>query len=225
MSSLNPSRNVLVTGANGYIGNAVARAFVRAGWTTHGLVRSASGARGLGVEEILPIIGSIDDLSSHKNIASQLPSTIDTIISVTEDWNDYVSHYNNIIALLRSVSAVSTANGVVPLVIFTSGCKDYGIGPHFANDPNLAPHTEESPLNPPAILQLRTDFSRKIFENADVFLPVLYVYFFVPFSPLPVEPWSVLGYFPHGCVLFPGRLDLKDTRNFGLRKRLLIKTS
>lgn len=175
MSSINPSRNVLVTGANGYIGNAVARAFVRAGWTAYGLIRSASGAQALAVEEILPIIGSIDDLSSHDKIATQLPSTVDTIVSVTEDWNDYVSHYNNIIALLCTISAISTANGLVPLVIFTSGCKDYGVGPHFANDPNLAPHTEESRLNPPAMLQLRTKVSQKIFDNADIFLPVLYV--------------------------------------------------
>lgn len=32
-------RAVLVTGANGYIGNAVAKAFARAGWRTYGLVR------------------------------------------------------------------------------------------------------------------------------------------------------------------------------------------
>lgn len=175
MPSLHQPRNVLVTGANGYIGNAVARAFVRAGWTTHGLIRSASGAQALAVEEILPIIGSIDDLSSHDKIASQLPSTVDTIVSVTEDWSDYVSHYNKIVALLRTISEISTANGLVPLVIFTSGCKDYGVGPHLANDPSLAPHTEESPVNPPAFLQLRTQFSQKIFENSDAFLPVLYV--------------------------------------------------
>lgn len=207
MFSLNPCRNVLVTGANGYIGNAVARAFVRAGWTAHGLVRSASGAQALAVEEILPIIGSIDDLSSHDKIASQLPSTVDTIVSVTEDWNDYVAHYNNIVALLRTISAISTANGVVPLVIFTSGCKDYGVGPHFANDPKLAPHMEESPLNPPAMLQLRTNFSRKIFEHVDAFLPVLYVlpprFFFLRVQSDPgVDS-------PRGCVLFLGELDFK----------------
>lgn len=202
MSSRNPSRNVLVTGANGYIGNAVARAFVRAGWTAHGLVRSASGAQALAVEEILPIIGSIDVLSSHEQIASQLPPTVDTIVSVTEDWNDYVAHYNNIVALLRTVSAISTKNGVVPLVIFTSGCKDYGIGPHFANDPNLAPHTEESPLNPPAMLQLRTNFSQKIFKNADVFHPVLYVLSLCFSSSMSSRAiWCI----PHAAaVFFPG---------------------
>lgn len=166
-------RTALVTGANGYIGNAVARAFVRAGWLTLGLVRSASGAHALSAEEILPVTGSIDDVDSHADIKNQLPSQVDVIVSTTEDHSDYVRHYNNIVALLRSVSSASSANGVVPLVIFTSGCKDYGVGPHFANDPKLAPHTEASPLNPPAVLALRAEHAQKILEHGDAFGPVL----------------------------------------------------
>lgn len=166
-------RTALVTGANGYIGNAVARAFVRAGWMTFGLVRSASGAHSLATEEILPILGSIDHVGSHAKIKSQLPSTIDVIVSTTEDHSDYVKHYNNIVAMLRTISSTSSANGVTPLVIFTSGCKDYGVGPHYANDASLAPHTEESPLKPPPFAALRAAYSQKIFEHKDAFSPVL----------------------------------------------------
>lgn len=201
MSSHNRLKHALVTGANGYIGNAVARAFVRAGWTTYGLVRSSSGFDSLAIEEILPVIGSIDDLSSHAKIASQLPSTVDTIVSVTEDLHDYVAHYNNIVALLRTISAISAANGVLPLVIFTSGCKDYGVGPHFADDPNLAPHTEEDPINPPAFLELRATFSRKIFENTDAFSPVLYVPFRILFPPCPAT-YSTKSFRTHQSVSY-----------------------
>lgn len=168
-----PLRTALVTGANGYIGNAVSRAFVRAGWMTFGLVRSASGAHALATEEILPVVGSIDDIGSHGKIKSQLPSTIDVIVSTTEDHSDYVRHYNNIVALLQTISSTSSANGVVPLVIFTSGCKDYGIGPHFANDANLAPHTEDSPIQPPPFAVLRAGYAQKIFAYKDSFSPVL----------------------------------------------------
>ncbi|KUI54553.1 UDP-glucose 4-epimerase 4 [Cytospora mali] len=166
-------RTALVTGANGYIGNAVARAFVRAGWRVYGLVRSTSAVQSLAIEEILPVIGSLDDAKSHEKIKSQLPAGLDTIVSTTEDHNDYIRHYNNIISLLRTLSESSVANGIKPLVIFTSGCKDYGMGPHYANDPNLAPHTEESPIRPPAFATLRADYSQRIFENEDVFTPVL----------------------------------------------------
>jgi len=50
-------RSVLVTGANGYIGGAVAKAFSRAGWRTYGLVRRVSDARNLALDEITPIVG------------------------------------------------------------------------------------------------------------------------------------------------------------------------
>lgn len=166
-------RTVLVTGANGYIGNAVARAFVRAGWVTYGLIRAPSGAHSLATEEILPVIGSIGDVGGHDGIKKQLPPTFDAIISTTEDHSDYVKHYTAIIGLLRTLGSTSVANGVRPLVIFTSGCKDYGVGPHFANDPSLRPHTEESPVNPPAFAVLRAEYSQKIFEHDDLFSPVL----------------------------------------------------
>ncbi|KAE8372775.1 hypothetical protein BDV26DRAFT_273461 [Aspergillus bertholletiae] len=173
--------NVLVTGANGYIGNAVARAFVRAGWITYGLVRSKTAATSLAMEEILPIIGSIDDTPSHETIRNALPPTLDAIISTTENISDYIPHYNNTVQLLRTLSTASTANGVRPVVIFSSGCKDYGIGPHYDGDAALAPHTEESPLNPPPILADRTHSSLKFFEHKDVF------------SPIVVRPTNVYG--------------------------------
>lgn len=165
-------RTVLVTGANGYIGNAVARAFVRAGWIAYGLVRSPSGTQSLAAEEILPVVGTLDDDGSHEKIQSQLPLTLDTIVSTTSDKN-YVRHYNNIVSLLHTISERSVDNGTKPLVIFTSGCKDYGVGPHYTNDANLAPHTEESPIKPPAFAILRAEYSQRFLEHQDVFTPVL----------------------------------------------------
>lgn len=151
----------------------MARAFTRAGWTTYGLLRSASRAHSLAAEEILPIIGNIDDISGHNEIKNQLPGALDAIISTTEDHSDYFRHYTAITSLLRTVGSRSVENGVRPLVIFTSGCKDYGLGPHFANDPSLSPHTEESPTNPPGFAALRSEYSQKIFEHDDIFSPVL----------------------------------------------------
>ncbi|KAM0330631.1 hypothetical protein ACHAQA_003581 [Verticillium albo-atrum] len=167
-------KTVLVTGANGYIGNAVARAFSRAGWLTYGLVRSSSSAHALALEEIIPIIGTIDDQSHHGKIGEQLPDVLDAIVSTTEVITDYIPHYENIVALLRRLSrATIAAGGPKPTVIFTSGCKDYGVGPHIHGTPGLSPHTEESPINPPALALNRAKYAAKIFEHADVLAPVL----------------------------------------------------
>lgn len=166
-------KKVLVTGANGYVGNAVARAFVGAGWLTYGLVRSQSAASMLEQEEITPVIGTIDNVESHEDIKKQLPPTLDAIISTTEDFTNYIPHYEHAVKLLRTISLSSAANGVRTLVIFTSGCKDYGIGPHYHGAADLAPHTEESPVNAPDFVADRARTAVKIFDHKDAFAPVL----------------------------------------------------
>lgn len=45
-------RSVLVTGANGYVGSAVTRAFCAAGWKTFGLIRRREGAADLARHEV-----------------------------------------------------------------------------------------------------------------------------------------------------------------------------
>ncbi|CAH0046017.1 unnamed protein product [Clonostachys solani] len=164
---------VLVTGANGYIGNAVARAFVRAGWLTYGLIRSPLSAQKLAAEEIIPIVGTIDSRETHESIRKALPARLDAIVSTTESLKDYGFHFENTIHLLRLLGASSTAAGGQPIVIFTSGCKDYGIGPHIHGEPGPPPHTEETPLRPPPVVAARTKHSVNIFNHTDVFLPVL----------------------------------------------------
>jgi nucleoside-diphosphate-sugar epimerase len=166
-------KTVLVTGANGYIGKAVACAFVRAGRITFGLIRSPKYSESLASEEITPVIGTIDDVASHNIIKAALPSTIDVIVSTTENTADYVPHFQNIVTLLRTLSIKSTANGNRPLVIFTAGSKDYGVGPHVADEHGLAPHHENSNLNPPSFAIPRVQNAPKIFDNSDVFTAVL----------------------------------------------------
>ena len=167
-------KTVFVTGANGYVGNAVARAFARAGWVVYGLIRTAKPVPLLASEEIIPIIGAIDDVSSHQAIADSLPRTLDALVSTTEMAFNYVPHYTNTVALLRTVARrVLHAGNPKPLLLFTSGCKDYGVGPHIHGTPDLTPHTEDSPIKAPPPLVARAENAVRIFDNADVVIPVL----------------------------------------------------
>lgn len=50
-----------VIGANGFTGNEVARAFVRAGYGTYGLVSQHSVYSTLASTEMIPILGSTSD--------------------------------------------------------------------------------------------------------------------------------------------------------------------
>ncbi|EXJ73266.1 uncharacterized protein A1O5_03026 [Cladophialophora psammophila CBS 110553] len=147
-----PSKTVFITGANGYIGSAVARAFSRDGWTTYGLIRSTRSGRGLMREEVIPIVGTATDASA---IISDLPP-VDVIITCDEDISSYVPHHQNRLSMIKQICRHSVAHGnVKPLVIFSSGCKDYGMTPMHGEE-GLEPHTENSPLNPPDLLRPRT---------------------------------------------------------------------
>ena len=167
MSAPKP-KSVLVTGANGYIGNAVARAFVRAGWITHGLVRNQESRPSLKAVEIISILGSASDKAFVERSANQTKFVFDVIVSCTEDILDYLTHYNDTIALLRALAQASNNVGVRPLVMFTSGCKDYGMT-GLKGEEGLSPHTEESPLNAPPLLAARATLAVKIFDHKDLF--------------------------------------------------------
>ena len=91
------------------------------------------------------------------------------IISCTEQILDYVPHFEDTVALLRNLAKGSQdQGGVRPLVMFTSGCKDYGTtGLHGSE--GLAPHTEKSSLNPPPFAIGRASHAVQIFDHTDFF--------------------------------------------------------
>ena len=159
---------VLVTGANGYIGNAVARAFVRAGWTTYGLVRNAASLDDLAADEIIPLLGSPGDQTFLSTLPQNL--TFDVIVSTTEQIMKYVPHYDEIVSLLTALAKKRLDHGLPKsLVLFTSGCKDYGMMDQLADSQGLKPHTEESPIAPPPIAKDRATNAVRIFEHKELF--------------------------------------------------------
>ena len=161
-------KSVLVTGANGYIGNAVAKAFVRAGWITYGLVRNRESRTSLGADEIVSILGSASDGAFVERSAQQTRFVFDVMVSCTEQTLDYVPHYTDTVALLRALAHASIRVGIRPLVIFTSGCKDYGTTGLDGSE-GLSPHTEQSPLDAPPFLAPRASHAIKIFHHKDLF--------------------------------------------------------
>lgn len=166
------NKTVLVTGANGFLGNAVAKAFAYAGWRTLGLVRREMAANDLWMHEVVPLIGSAADPS----FVSSLPP-IDVIAATTEDILDYRAHFNDSVELFKSIAKhnrnVPAGHQVIkPLVIFTSGCKDYGKTPRHG-ELALLPQTEESPLNPIPAVRVRCEMAVKIFDYSDDFDAIL----------------------------------------------------
>jgi nucleoside-diphosphate-sugar epimerase len=155
-------RTALVTAANGYIGAAVSRAFVRAGYRVYGLIRRASSAPPLAQAEVIPIIGTLDDLSFLDSVPL---ATVDVIVNCLEAFPDYAELSAKVMTLITKLAKTSNANGVKPLVLWSSGSKDYGTSP-LHGDPELAPHTEESPLRPPIeAVRSRFETALRIFDE------------------------------------------------------------
>ena len=184
-------KTVLVTGANGYIGNAVAKSFSRAGWRTFGLIRRREDGADLARDEIHPIVGSPEDFSFLDQTGDAI---FDVVVSNTEDRRNAAAHLDKVHAMLNEVARRSRQAGVRPLVMFSSGCKDYGKMAEKHGDPGLAPHAESSPLNPPHPLAPRTNFGAALLLGGDA-----------PYDAIVLRPTIVYG---HSSSLYGALFDL-----------------
>ncbi|KDQ52241.1 hypothetical protein JAAARDRAFT_40362 [Jaapia argillacea MUCL 33604] len=70
---------VIVLGASGFIGLPIAQALVRAGHIVYGVTRSASKAKELAVEEIIPIVADVSDTQSWVHLVAGVDVVIDAV--------------------------------------------------------------------------------------------------------------------------------------------------
>jgi nucleoside-diphosphate-sugar epimerase len=167
-----PQKTALIIGASGYIGGAVARAFARVPYRTLGLIRSGSSDphQNLAAHNIKAIVGSVSDIPAAVISIQSHSRTFDVIVIATEDRSQ--THFDNTADFVTTLAKISNDGGIRPLVVLTSGCKDYGPG-DLANAPNLKPHTEETPLNTPPSLVQRAQNGLRFLEHANLFDAVL----------------------------------------------------
>lgn len=186
-------RTILVEAANGYIGSAVCRAYRSAGWRVFGVVRRPEAAALVSAAEVIPILSTLPSLDFLGDLYAQT-ETVD-VIAVCSAPSDFAAYFPPTLAMLQDIARVSRGNGVKPLVLWTSGSKDYG---HTQDDgdPDLAPHTEESPIDPLFFVTPRANYSLKVLEHPDLFDAAV------------LRPTNVYGYSSSilGCVFdFAGR--------------------
>ncbi|MEE4598578.1 NAD-dependent epimerase/dehydratase family protein [Streptomyces sp. DSM 41524] len=141
---------VLVTGANGYIGQAVCTRFQIAGHTIAGLVRGNGAAKALSARGITPLLGSLDDTHALAEAARTADLVIDTASA---------DHADSTRALLDALA------GTGKTYIRTSGTGVYTDLAH--GELNERIFTEETEHSPAEVVATRWASDQMVREAAD----------------------------------------------------------
>jgi nucleoside-diphosphate-sugar epimerase len=130
--------NVLVTGANGYIGQAVCAAFQAAGHRVAGLVRTPVAAATVRARGVRPVPGSLDAVEAVADEIRQADAVVDTASA------DHAEATEAFLAILAGSGAT---------YVRTSGTGVYTDLAHGTASDHV--YTEESPFTPAPVVSAR----------------------------------------------------------------------
>ena len=150
------SRIVFVTGASGFIGNAVARRYAAAGYQVYGLTRSADKSKSLFQNEITPIIGDVNKPETYEKIIEKANIIIHCASGVTN------APYDDDFKVVQAASQASAKSASKKLFILTSGCLIYG-----GKIDSETYFNEDSELNIPPWLGWRRKIELLVINNTD----------------------------------------------------------
>lgn len=142
---------IFITGATGYIGFAVAKTFRRAGHQVIGLTRNNEKAILLAKEEIVPIIGSLQNPDEFIKVAEQC----DIIIHAAVDYNNDTAELDKNM-IVRFIDAAKNSAKIKKL-IYTSGTWVYGSSEEIL--------TAESEINPIKAVSWRPAIEKLVIDN------------------------------------------------------------
>jgi nucleoside-diphosphate-sugar epimerase len=168
---------ILIIGATGYIGYPLALALRQSNHTVYGMARSASKAKSLATNEIIPVLDTAEDFSSTASLIRS--ANIDLVI----DLSGGEATAKSILPALLKIGAERSAEfktsghntSTAPKLgfIYCSGIWVHGSSLAPVND--LMPvGTSSSPTPPAELTKWRADLERSILSHTDV-LDVLVV--------------------------------------------------
>ena len=146
---------VLVTGASGYIGHAVAKAFRSKGHQVYGLVRSQEDAHLLCLNEIIPINGDLDEPKSYAKCLDQIEVAVHCAFDSSGQGVERDA--KTIDTFIHAFSHTTLPR----LFLYTSGIWIYGSSREKLVD-------EATPLHPIDIVKWRPAHEKKVLEAANV---------------------------------------------------------
>jgi nucleoside-diphosphate-sugar epimerase len=143
---------VLVTGATGLIGGAVARRFAAAGHDVVGLARSEASAAKLAGMGYQTAYGDLEDTDSITNAVQ----SVDAVVHAASPNDQNSAAYDE--AATRAI--IDALRGTSKRFLYTSGCFLYGA----TGD---TPATEDSPLDPLELVRFRQALEAEMLAAVD----------------------------------------------------------
>jgi len=142
---------VFVTGASGYIGHAVAKAFREKGHTVYGLVRTKEKGDVLALDEIWAVIGDLENPQGYSKILDEVE--IVAHCAFERSGNGVERDIKTLDLILSTYSNRDIPHGL----IYTSGVWVYGSTGNKIVD-------ESSPLNPIDLVKWRPQHEQKVLK-------------------------------------------------------------
>jgi nucleoside-diphosphate-sugar epimerase len=133
---------VFITGATGYIGLAVARAFRRAGYRVSGLARSAAAAETLMRHEVAPVLGALETPERYQEAAARADVIVHAGVDYTVDTGARDAQ------VVRALLGAAVEAREPQRFLYTSGAWIYGDTGGVAVD-------ETHPVRPPRVTDWR----------------------------------------------------------------------
>lgn len=158
--------HVLILGATGTIGNALAQSLVRSGnHTVYGLARSPAKAKGLAVQEIIPVLGSVQEPQGFLNLLEQRPE-----ISVVVDAAAVYGDSANLLQLiaeagqkrLAKYQQIGVPAGPKLGYVYVSGMWVHGSSHRTVSDQNPFVGTSGDPTPPVNMVAWRPEIERQV---------------------------------------------------------------
>lgn len=153
---------VFITGASGYIGHAVARAFRDKGHTVYGLVRTKENADLLSLDEIWPIIGEMEKPETYAPILNDVEVVVHCAFENSahgiEREKTFIDH------VLNKFSRGNLSH----TFIYTSGIWVYGSTGHRVVD-------ESNALNPIDLVKWRPEHEQKVLKSTSPILKTVVI--------------------------------------------------
>jgi nucleoside-diphosphate-sugar epimerase len=158
--------HILILGATGTIGNALALSLIRSGnHTVYGLARSPAKAKGLAVQEIVPVLGSVQEPQGFLDILEQRPE-----ISVVVDAAAVYGESGKLLQLiveagkkrLAKYQEIGVPAGPKLGYVYVSGMWVHGSSHRTVSDQNPFVGTSASPTPPVNMVAWRPEIERQV---------------------------------------------------------------